>query len=145
MIQGLLEEASLELEVSGSFSETNASLGPEKVFVQRPCWLDMTVYGPFELFDEIGTWFQDYNVYLQDPINKHNRDVRYCNPHRLSVQDLTSCPLVSELISKNSKLTGLEELVERPDFLDILSTHADLPETQQPTAVRTSLKRCATN
>lgn len=145
MIHGLMDESSLELEVSCSFNETDASLKPDKVYIQRLCSLAITVYGPFELFDEIGSWFQDYNIYLQDPviesIHTSSQDAKYCNPHRLSVQDLVSCSLVSELALQNSKLAGFEELVDRPDFLDILSTHADLPETQQPTAVRTNLKR----
>jgi hypothetical protein len=73
------------------------------------------------------------------------QDVKYCNPHRLSVEDIGSCVLVSTCVSQNLKLSNLQDIGYRPDFLDILSSHADLEETSQPKAVRTSLQRSVMN
>lgn len=141
MIQGLLDESTIDLEVFCSLDGTNASETSDKVFIQQTCSLDVTVYGPFELFDEIGTYFQDYNIYLQDPSKVERQDVKYCNPHRLSVEDIESCHLVSDHISWNSKLVGFEQIMDRSELLDILSSHADLEEASQPAALKTTLKR----
>lgn len=141
MIQGLLDEPSLSLEVFCSVNDGTAPKNTGRVFLQHPCMLSITVYGPLEQFNDIGSWFQDYELYLQDPIQLGELDVRYCNPHRLSSDDLASCPLLSDFITQTSTLVGFEELVSQPDVLDILSSHADLEEAPQPTAIRASLKR----
>ncbi|KAK2611706.1 hypothetical protein N8I77_005031 [Diaporthe amygdali] len=141
MIQGLLEEPTVELEVSCSIDGPNTSASSDRSITQVSCSLAITVYGPFGLFDDIGTWLQDYRVHLQDPVDVERQGVKYCNPHRLSVEDINSCPLVSTCVFQNSKLSRLQEIENRPDFLDILSSHADLEEASQPKAVRTSLQK----
>lgn len=141
MIQGLMEELDLKVEVLCSIAEGSGSAKPGRCITQKPCCLAMTIYGPYELFDEIGTYFQDYNIHLQDPINAINQDVKYCNPHRLSVGHLDSCLLVSECVSQKSRLVDFEEVMDQTGFLEILSSNADLEETRQPSAVRTVLKR----
>lgn len=148
IIQGLLDQKAslnLKLEVSGSFPDTaDPSTKDGKVFVQRHCSLFITIYGPFDpfLFKDIGTWLQEHNTYLQDPTYAERQNVRYCNPHRLSVKDLSSCPMISDFLTQSSKPVAIEEMGDQPGFLDILSTHADLPETEQPSAVCTRLERC---
>lgn len=143
IIHGLLDESSLQLEVFCSVDSETASNNTRagRVLMKHHCTLSITVYGPLELFDEIGTWFQEYELYLQDPTRVGELDVRYCNPHRLSSNDLSSCVLISEFIAQNSTLFGFEEFVGQPDLLDILSSHADLEEAPQPTAIHTTLKR----
>ncbi|KAJ0120654.1 hypothetical protein J7T55_015385 [Diaporthe amygdali] len=141
MIQGLLEEPSVELEVSCNIEGPNTSASSDRSITQVSCSLAITVYGFFGLFDDIGSWLQDYRVHLQDPVDVERPGVKYCNPHRLSVEDISSCPLVSTCVFQNSKLNRLQEIDNRPDFLDILSSHADLEEASQPRAVRTSLQR----
>jgi hypothetical protein len=140
MIQGLLDEQALDLHISCTIDGEPTAKKLTRSSVLLPCLLDITVYGPLELFEEIGTWFQEYEVYLQDPRMCH-LDVRYCNPQRLSSDDLDSCPLVSEVVGKASRLVQLRDIAEQPDLLDILSSHADLEETAQPTVIRTVLKR----
>jgi hypothetical protein len=140
MIQGLLDEQALDLHVSCTLDGEPAARKSYRSSVQSPCVLEITLYGPLELFEEIGSWFQEYEVYLQDPRECH-LDVRYCNPQRLSSDDLDSCPFVSESISQASKLVHLQGIAERPDLLDILSNHVDLKETEQPAVIRTALKR----
>lgn len=140
MIQGLLDEPSLHLEIVCSVDSEPAPKDTGRVFKKYSCTLSITVYGPLELFDEIGTFFQEYEFYLQDPGQVGQRDVPYCNPHRLSSDNLTTCLLLSEFLKQNSKLVGFEDILGQPDLLDILSRHADLEEAPQPTAIRTTLK-----
>jgi hypothetical protein len=140
MIQGLLDEQVLDLHVSCTLDGEPTTRKSSRSSAQLLCVLDITVYGPLELFEEIGNWFQEYEVYLQDPRVCH-LDVRYCNPQRLSSDDLDSCPLVSEVISQTSRLVHLQDITERPDLLDILSSHIELDETPQPAVIRTVLKR----
>jgi hypothetical protein len=140
MIQGLLEEPTLELYVSCTIDGEPTTRKSDRSSVQMPCFLSITVYGRLELFDEIGSWFQEYEVYLQDPLVCH-LNLRYCNPQRLSSEDLESCRLVSEVVSQTSKLVHLQDITERPELLDILSSHADLEETPQPAVIQATLKR----
>lgn len=145
MIQSLLDEAGLELYAIYNLDGNTASKCQDRVFQERIGSLKITVYGPFDLFDEIGSYFQEYGVYLQDPINADKPHARYCNPHRLSADDFHSCVFVSDIISLRSNIGEIEEIADRPDFLDVLSTRADLAESPQPTAIRTELKRWSKN
>lgn len=141
MIQCLLDETDLTLQAICHIDGHSELPEPDRVFVQQPGSLSIAVFGPFELFEEIGTWFQEYSVYLQDPVNVERQDMKYCNPHRLSADDFESCLLVSDMMSSDSGRAKLEEIADRPGFLDILSTRAVLAESPQPTAVRTDLKK----
>ncbi|RSM00791.1 hypothetical protein CEP52_008933 [Fusarium oligoseptatum] len=67
MIQGLLDEETLDLYVSCIIQDSQGSTSQKTRSVPLRCTLEITVYGPLELFGEIGTWFDDYQVYLQDP------------------------------------------------------------------------------
>ena len=140
MIQGLLDEPTLMLFASCILDGELTTRKSSRSSVPWPCVLDITVYGPLDIFDEIGSWLQEYDVYLQDPQVCH-LDVRYCNPHRMSSDDVDSCPLLSEIVSQISGLIHLDDITERPDLLEILSSRINLEESQQPTAVRTALKR----
>lgn len=111
----------------------------KKSFLTFPCFVDITVYGPFELLNTIGDWFQTYEVYLQDPDICH-LDVKYCNPQRLSSHQPESWPLVSDVVAKKMVLSP-EDIPQRSDFLDMLSSRLDLEETPQPTAITAVLKR----
>ncbi|CAI6339364.1 unnamed protein product [Periconia digitata] len=139
MIAGLLSESTLDLY---------ASCTPEVAHMQRhqtgltqiPCILDITVYGPMELFDEIGDWFQDYEVFLQDPRTCH-RDVKYFNPHRLSSDKSQSGMLVSQVIAQASTLVNFQEIHERPDLLELISGQEDLEEADPSSLLDTALHR----
>ncbi|KAF5231676.1 hypothetical protein FAUST_9143 [Fusarium austroamericanum] len=66
MIQELLGEAYLELHVSciiGGFLSLNAQKpprGPSPI----SCSLEISVYGPLGVFEELGTWFEHYQLEL---------------------------------------------------------------------------------
>jgi hypothetical protein len=144
MIQGLLDEASLELFVSCVVEDTQTTEAPKRSFGPStvPCALQITVYGPLDIFDEIGTWFEDYQVFLQDPQQCH-RNVRYCNPHRLSSDDARSSTYLLDIVSQGSTFLHLEIVTQQPDLLDELSSHDNLEETPQPSAIKRELRRQA--
>ncbi len=107
-----------------------------------PCSLWIIIYGLAYLYEDLGDFFQDYDIYLQDP-RGCDRDVRYCNPHRLSSIDLASCPMTSELGLQEAPFGAfnLEDAPRQPDLLTILDSQGDLPEAPQPDAIQTPLKR----
>ncbi|OTA67438.1 hypothetical protein K449DRAFT_365300 [Hypoxylon sp. EC38] len=140
MIQGLLDEPTLNLHVNCVLNLQPTKSKSFRTSKLLPCTLEVTVYGPLELYEEIGSWFQEYEIYLQDPRICH-LDLRYCNPQRLSSDDLGSCPFVSEVIGLTSSLILSQHVAEQTDILDILDNSTDLAETPQPEALRATLKR----
>jgi hypothetical protein len=140
MIQGLLDDTTLTLYGSCTYDSEPTDPRSVRIGVQSSCTLELTIYGPFELFEQIGAWFEDYDIYLQDPRVCH-WDVKYCNPHRLSSNDFTNCPLVSEVVSRRSGLIHLQDVIERPDLLDLISGQDDLEEAPQPALIKATLKR----
>ena len=142
VVQGLLDETSLDLHATCAIdSSQTPDLQKEPwSFTTVPCTLEITIYGPKDLFDELGSWFDDYQIFLQDPRECH-RNVRYCNPHRLSLQDFSSAPLLSDVIAQSSRALQLEAIPQQPDLLDDLNSHEDLEEASQPSAIKRDLRR----
>jgi SWI/SNF-related matrix-associated actin-dependent regulator of chromatin subfamily A3 len=140
MIETLLEDGSIDLQVACiPEAQTHCPKKKGRNLLMLPCTLEITIYGPLDLFEEIGQWFQDCEVYLQDP-DKCPRDTKYCNPQRISSYDLSSCPMVSEVVSRSLVLVPTE-IPAPPDFLDILSSQFELEETPQPSIIRANLKK----
>ncbi|KAF2868792.1 SNF2 family N-terminal domain-containing protein [Massariosphaeria phaeospora] len=140
MVQGLLEERTLQLHASCSPDTEPTNRRQLVSYAQLPCTLEITVYGPLELFEQIGDWFQEYDVYLQDPRECH-LNVKYCNPQRLSSDDLGAMPKVSEVVSNASSLIHFHDVVERPDLLEIISSQDHLEEAEQPALLRAALHK----
>ena len=142
MIQGLLDEKTLQLYTSCSVGEDSGTRKSSWGTALLPCTLQITVYGPAELLDEIGPWFQDYDTYLQDPLVCH-LDVKYINPQRLSASASvsSSCLLVSEVESRSRTALQLQAIDEHGDPLSALVGGVDLDEASQPTSVTTALAR----
>jgi len=144
LIQALLDEESLQLQVTCVIGDEKVENRKMRRFVPCvvPCSLFIIIYGPAYLCEELGDFFQDYDIYLQDP-QGCDLDVRYCNPHRLSSIDLTSCLMTSELGLQGTPLGAfnLEEAPQQPELLAILNSQGDLPEAPQPDAIQTPLER----
>ncbi|KAI1131059.1 SNF2 family N-terminal domain-containing protein [Nemania abortiva] len=136
-IADLLDEGTVILHSVCTVDSKSITKKGSRRAMRLPCTLDITVYGPIDLLGEIGDWFQDYEVYLQDPQVCH-MDTRYCNPQKLS-SSTRPWPLVSEIVSESLVLSQ-RELPQHPDFLDVLSSHIDLEEAPQPLAIQTPLK-----
>lgn len=145
MTDALLEESGIELSVicfkdpyhPSSAAQHNTFKQFEKAL---DCTMSITIYGPLELFEEIGSFFQEHDVYLQDPLHC-DRHVRYCNPHRLSSADLEKCIWTSDLGKPTTQLVELTSTVPTPELLDAITSAQDLLEADQPQAIRTTLAR----
>ncbi len=142
LVQALMDEKSLQLQISCAINTKDGSkptrLGP----VPIPCALAFILYGPMDLAEDVNDFFQGYDMYLQDPRGcDHN--VKYINPQRLSAIDRASCPMTSALDTSNSLLESfmVQDVTKRPDILEMLDSSRDLPEATQPDTVQTQLKR----
>lgn len=143
LTDALLEESGIELSVICSKDLYSPSSDVQhKAFKESrkalDCTLSITMFGPLELFEEIGSFFQEHNVYLQDPL-QCNRHFRYCNPHRLSSTDLKRCVWTSDLGRTTTQLVELTGTVPTPELLDAITFTQDLPEANQPRGIRTAL------
>ncbi|KAK8090377.1 hypothetical protein PG997_005338, partial [Apiospora hydei] len=141
MMQGLLDDPALKLFATciPSKAEQNVRSG-FKSSVIMPCTLDVVVYGPSDMSEDIGSWFEDYDIYLQDPRICH-LDTKYLNPHRLSSTDPSCCRFLSEVVSKSIAVLQLSDAHKRPDLLSTISCNIDLEETRQPAVISSLLKR----
>jgi SWI/SNF-related matrix-associated actin-dependent regulator of chromatin subfamily A3 len=93
------------------------------------------IYGPIDLFEDIGSFFQACGLYLQDPVGC-DRNVQYCNPHRLSAPD-AQMQLTFDLglMSRDVSVRQLQDI----DSLDQFISSKDLPEMDTPHLLRTQL------
>jgi hypothetical protein len=139
MIETLLQDGTIIMTVACIPEVQSKGKTKTRSRLMLPCTLEITIYGPLDLFEEIGEWFQDCEVYLQDP-DKYQLDAKYCNPQRMSSYDLSLCLMVSEVISRSLVLAPTE--IPAPlDYLDILSSQVELAETPQPSIIRANLKK----
>ncbi|EHK48686.1 hypothetical protein TRIATDRAFT_11002, partial [Trichoderma atroviride IMI 206040] len=141
----LQNEAELDLQLKCTF-DYSRSPGAGKRTSSRlpkyaiPCTISIIIYGPFEMLTDIGNFFQTCEMYLQDP-SDCDRNVRYCNPHRLSSIDFSSCPWTSDLETHLNNLIEMKPLSSMPELLDVLESSEKLPEAMQPDAIQTRLER----
>jgi hypothetical protein len=142
LLQAIIDETSIRHQVTCTLDEPNVESRSLSSILPRliPCLLSFTLYGPMELFEELGTFFQDYDIYLQDPVGC-DINVRYCNPHRLSSTDVDLCPLTFTLQSEILETFDKHAVPHHSELLDILDPQEDLPETSQPSILHTQLER----
>jgi hypothetical protein len=149
LTDALLEESAIELDITCTCS-SDQSVAPSSQrrakFAGRTvsCSLSITLYGTMELFELVGKFFQSNDVYLQDP-QCCERNVRYCNPHRLSFSDLDSCIRTSELGQHTAQLVELAQHEPASDLLGVLESQMDLPETEQPARILTTMAKSVQN
>ena len=98
--------------------------------------LDIIIYGPKNLSDELGDFFQVCNEYLQDPVGC-SRNVRYCNPHRFSSLD-EEAPLTFDFQTASSQ-AQLDDVPDENDLLESLNAPTDLPKMGTPLLLETPL------
>ncbi|QKX62057.1 uncharacterized protein TRUGW13939_09213 [Talaromyces rugulosus] len=121
LLQAILDESSIRIQATCTWDEKGIeaqclnSILPKLI----PCSLSFTLYGPMELCEELGTFFQDHEIYLQDPLNC---DVNVLQTDILEVFDVQGIPHQSYL-------------------LEILDQQEDLPEASQPSIIQAQLER----
>ena len=146
IVQALLDEPSLRLQASctvGSPQLQKATAKPVRLGpCSHPCELSIIVYGPKELLDNVGEFFQDLEIYLQDP-EDCEWDVKYCNPHRLSSLNINDCPMTSSLCGSGAGLdqTLFQMIPGELDVLGVLDVSQELPEADQPPLILPFLKK----
>ncbi|KAL8296010.1 hypothetical protein RB600_001479 [Gaeumannomyces tritici] len=148
IVQAMLDAPPLKLQMSCAIdpSQTLQSKGNHRAqfgeIVQK-CTLSLIIYGPADMCDDIGAFFQEADIYLQDPKNC-DRNVKYCNPHRLSSLDFDCCPMVFDLSKEgaNAEATLFDAIGRHPNLPELIpDAHENLPESHSPEDIlRTSLK-----
>ena len=115
--------------VKKSFKELTASRA-------RPVSLSVILYGPMQLFDEIGEFLERCSEFLQSPLHC-DRNLPYRNPQSLSGKDHN--PPMTFQLESDLYPPQVETMVQGPDPSSALETEDSLQETQAPSSVRTSL------
>lgn len=135
-------DAGIKLRASCNFDNRGRQEGPEKRKLLQ-CRLEIAIYAPACMLQEIKEWSEHNEVYLQDPAFCF-QDARYCNPQRLSLHFDTPC-MVSQVLAQFSEhKMRLRDITDDDDFLDkYLASKTELPEAEQPSAIKTRLKRYA--
>lgn len=141
----LQNEAELDLQLKCTFDYSRSSGTGKRTSSRLPkyavsCIISIIIYGPFDMLTDIGKFFQTCEMYLQDP-SDCDRNARYCNPHRLSSVNMSSCPWTSAPEANRNNFIEMEPISPMPELLDILESSEKLPEAMQPDAIQTPLKR----
>ncbi|KAK7575420.1 hypothetical protein V3481_017380 [Fusarium oxysporum f. sp. vasinfectum] len=143
LTNALLSQSEIDLEITCSTLEKSLK-STTQIQVNRisryptQCCLDVIIYGPADLFQDVGSFFEEYDLYLQDPVNC-KRNVRYCNPHRLPV-DPSAVKYTFDLGNPTAQLTTGIDIDDRSELFDGLFSQPDLAEAAQPRSIRTSLQ-----
>ena len=104
----------------------------------RPVYLSVILYGPMELFEVIGEFFEQCSEFLQSPLHC-DRNLPYRNPQSLSGRD-TNPPMTFQLEADLYR-PQIETIVQGPDPSAALETEDKLPETEAPSSIKTSLHK----
>ncbi|KAL7824115.1 SNF2 family N-terminal domain-containing protein [Trichoderma gracile] len=134
----LLDEQDLELEIACSVEACKPSRAGTSLPYSVPCRLIVTLFGPLSLSEEVGSFFEDHEIYLQDPVSC-SRDVLYRNPHKLS-DEFGSVIWTSGVAREHAKSHILDSKEPRPELIDVLDTQEDLAEAKQPGSIRSTMK-----
>lgn len=93
------------------------------------------LYGPKWLSEDVSAFCQDSEIYLQDPLGC-DRDVLYCNPHRLSSNEVACCTTFELQIASSD---GVVTRLHIADALDFLNAPRALGELETPRWLKTKL------
>ncbi|KAK2802066.1 alpha-1,6-mannosyltransferase [Onygenales sp. PD_10] len=132
ILSSLLEQQDVELQMvlSVSSTEKRDNEGPRSGFPR----LTVIIYGPLNMFDEIGEYLGENELFLQDPYGC-DRNVKYRNPQRLSGLD-DDVRMTFGLAQPSAKH---ETLCSPVDLLQGFESCLDVIEVETPKALRTSL------
>ncbi|EGR47680.1 uncharacterized protein TRIREDRAFT_63568, partial [Trichoderma reesei QM6a] len=143
IIAALLDEQDLELEIVCSIEASRPSKTRSALACSASCCLSVTIFGPLNILEEIGSFFEEHELYLQDPPSC-SRNVLYRNPHKLS-DESGSVVWTSGLAREHAKAAFIDSTQPRPELIDVLNTQEDLVEANQPGSIRSVMKRYFVN
>jgi SWI/SNF-related matrix-associated actin-dependent regulator of chromatin subfamily A3 len=136
ILQVLLDESLISVQILLSFPPAHVARHrrlADKNGLLVP--VSLIVYGPSELSDDVGAFFEACGMFLQDPIGC-DRNVQYRNPHRLTWSDgLQQMTFDLPSHEKTNHINDMQGL----DVLDTLTTPMNLPELDTPSALHTQL------
>ena len=137
ILRGPSNEHSIDIQLLCTIESNLQALGgkAKKSKTSDPAaHLSTIIYGPFDLFEDVGKFVEECDMYLQDP-RGCNRNVKYRNPHRLSGLD-ADAPMTLEL----SQFTvSYEKTPGTVGLLADLESDEFLPDAETPPALRTDL------
>ena len=107
-----------------------------------PCSLSLILYGPSGLATTVGEFFQEMELYIQDP-RGCDWNVRYHNPHRLSSMNPDECVMTFSLHLPTAQIDEsiFQKVCSQADVLGIFVAQQRLAEAPQPDPIRTRLQR----
>ncbi|KAJ0423597.1 SNF2 family N-terminal domain-containing protein [Aspergillus carlsbadensis] len=131
----LAQEEGIELQIQLRREKRarKASGNKGKAGVLVSLKLNVIVYGPVDLFEDIGDFIQENGYYLQEP-SHCDRNVPYRNPHCMSGDD-DEVPFTFDLERREDDFVPAKV----PDLLFGLETCEVLPEDYDPPGLATSL------
>ncbi|KAG7404212.1 Helicase-like transcription factor [Fusarium oxysporum f. sp. rapae] len=129
LTSALFGQSELVLEITCSTLDNPSKPGPQMSGKRIPgyssqCTLDIIIYGSSDLSQDVGSFFEEYELYLQDPINLNPSDVKY----------------TFDLGKSTVPLATTIDINDDPELLDIIFSHQDLAEATQPRSIRTPLQ-----
>ncbi len=144
ILQVLQDEKAVKLQ---TYIDTTLSQEPSKKSAKnslknlrlshgRPLSLSVVLYGPMELFEATGEFFEQCSEFLQSPLHC-DRNVPYRNPQSLSGKD-PNPPMTFQLEAELC-LSQIETMAQGPDPSSALETEDKLQETQAPSPIKTPL------
>ncbi|KIW17867.1 hypothetical protein PV08_05062 [Exophiala spinifera] len=142
ILRELDSDARISIQVRCVLSRADTQ-GPKhrdgRLFSEVRATLAAIIYGPYLLYDQVGDFFEDCDVCLQDPPAGCARNVRYRNPHKLCGQD-SDAPMTVDtaLLARHDNTVNQELSTEHLDHLDF---NGDLPEAEVPSALCTQLHK----
>lgn len=138
ILRVLWQDGTLQLQVMLHPSSKTTTTQKRNTNDTHTLPVSIIVYGPIEAFEHVGRFFDECELFLQDPFGC-DRNVPYHNPHRLTSNDaprmtfeLGSCPMQRKRVTE----------LHYSDFLDDLISPESLPELPTPPSLHTSLLSC---
>jgi hypothetical protein len=101
-------------------------------------FLCVIFYGVIEDFEDVGEFFQECQMYLQDPFHC-DRDVKYMNPHMLCSQEEE--PITTASITPESITCLVGNVTSQIDLFAVLRNEDNIEEAETPMAIETPLFR----
>jgi hypothetical protein len=101
-------------------------------------FLSVIFYGAIEAFEDVGEFFQECQMYLQDPFHC-DRDVKYMNPHMLCSQEEE--PITTASITPKSITCLVKDITPQIDLFAVLRNEDNIEEADTPVAIKTPLFR----
>jgi hypothetical protein len=101
-------------------------------------FLSVIFYGVMEAYEYVGEFFQECQMYLQDPFHC-DRDVKYMNPHMLHKREEE--PITTASITSESVTCLAADISPQIDLFTVLRNEDNIEEAETPMAIKTHLFR----